>query len=93
MHLKNIFESGELDKDSVTEKFSVTANDGKNYLTQTYNLDAIIAVGCRVNSKLATAFRQWATKNLREYIVKGFVLDDEQLKIAVTLTKATSKSY
>lgn len=80
LHLKNIFESEELDKNSVTEKISVTANDGKNYLTQVYNLDAIIAVGYRVNSKLATAFRQWATKILREYIVKGFVLDDERLK-------------
>ena len=74
-HLKNIFTDGELDKDSVTEKFSVTAADGKNYQTQHYNLDAIIAVGCRVNSKKATRFRQWATKTLKEYIQKGFALE------------------
>lgn len=79
-HLKNIFTDGELDKDSVTEKFSVTAADGKNYQTQHYNLDAIIAVGYRVNSKKATRFRQWATKTLKEYIQKGFVLNDELMK-------------
>ena len=79
-HLKNIFTDGELDKDSVTEKFSVTAADGKNYQTQHYNLDAIIAVGYRVNSKKATRFRQWATKTLKEYIQKGFVLNDEMMK-------------
>ena len=80
LHLKNIFTDGELDKDSVTEKFSVTAADGKNYQTQHYNLDAIIAVGYRVNSKKATRFRQWATKTLKEYIQKGFVLNDELMK-------------
>ena len=80
LHLKNIFTDGELDKDSVTEKFSVTAADGKNYQTQHYNLDAIIAVGYRVNSKKATRFRQWATKTLKEYIRKGFVLNDEMMK-------------
>ena len=80
LHLKNIFTDGELDKDSVTEKFSVTAADGKNYKTQHYNLDAIIAVGYRVNSKKATRFRQWATKTLKEYIQKGFVLNDELMK-------------
>ena len=80
LHLKNIFESGELDKDSVTEKISATAADGKNYLTQFYNLDAIISVGYRVNSTRATRFRQWATKILNEYIRKGFVLDDDRLK-------------
>lgn len=80
LHLKNIFTDGELDKDSVTEKFSVTAADGKNYQTQHYNLDAIIAVGYRVNSKKATRFRQWATKTLKEYILKGFVLNDELMK-------------
>ena len=79
-HLKNIFTDGELDKNSVTEKFSVTAADGKNYQTQHYNLDAIIAVGYRVNSKKATRFRQWATKTLKEYIQKGFVLNDELMK-------------
>ena len=80
LHLKNIFASGELDKDSVTEKISATAADGKNYRTQFYNLDAIIAVGYRVNSKKATRFRQWATKTLKEYIQKGFVLNDEMMK-------------
>ena len=80
LHLKNIFAEDELDKDSVTEKFSVTAADGKNYMTQCYNLDAIIAVGYRVNSKKATRFRQWATKTLKEYIQKGFVLNDEMMK-------------
>jgi hypothetical protein len=80
LHLKKIFAEEELDKNSVAEKFSVTAADGKNYLTQCYNLDAIIAVGYRVNSKKATRFRQWATKTLKEYIQKGFVLNDEMMK-------------
>lgn len=80
LHLKNIFNSGELVKDSVTEKISATASDGKNYLTYFYNLDAIIAVGYRVNSLRATRFRQWATKVLNEYIRKGFAMDDERLK-------------
>lgn len=80
LHLKNIFADGELVRDSVTEKFSVTAADGKNYLTQHYNLDAIIAVGYRVNSKKATRFRQWATRTLKEYIQKGFVLNDDMMK-------------
>lgn len=86
LHLKNIFANEELDKNSVTEKFSATASDGKNYLTQFYNLDAIIAVGYRVNSAQATRFRIWATKILREYIIKGFTLDDERLKLAKTVT-------
>lgn len=80
LHLKKIFAEGELDKDSVTEKYSATAADGKNYLTTFYNLDAIIAVGYRVNSKQATAFRIWATRTLKEYIIKGFVLNDDMLK-------------
>lgn len=80
LHLKNIFEAGELEKDSVTEKISATAADGKNYPTNFYNLDAIISVGYRVNSIQATHFRIWATKVLKEYIQKGFVLDDERLK-------------
>lgn len=90
LHLKNIFASEELDKDSVTEKISATASDGKNYLTQFYSLDAIIAVGYRVNSLKATRFRQWATKVLHEYIQKGFVMDDERLKQAKT---AFGKDY
>ncbi len=80
VHLKNIFGTGELQENSVTEKISATAADGKNYLTKFYNLDAIIAVGYRVNSKQATQFRIWATAIIREYIVKGFALDDERLK-------------
>lgn len=80
LHLKNIFNDSELVKDSVTEDFSITATDGKNYKTKCYNLDAIIAVGYRVNSKKATKFRQWATKTLREYITKGFVLNETLLK-------------
>ncbi len=79
-HLQNIFSDGELEKDSVTEKFSATAADGKHYLTQFYNLDAIISVGYRVNSRKATNFRIWATGVLKEYMIKGFVLDDERLK-------------
>ena len=80
LHLKNIFASGELVKDSVTEKISATAADGKNYLTTFYSLDAVIAVGYRVSSARATKFRIWATKVLNEFIRKGFVLDDNRLK-------------
>jgi hypothetical protein len=79
-HLQNIFVTNELDKTSVIRNFRTTAADGKNYETQFYNLDAIIAVGYRVNSMEATRFRIWATKTLREFIIKGFVLDDERLK-------------
>ena len=80
MHLKNIFDEGELQKDSVVKKFLTTANDGKKYNVLHYNLDAIIAVGYRINSKKATEFRIWATKVLKEYMVKGFALNDERLK-------------
>lgn len=90
LHLKNIFAEGELDKDSVTGKFPATAKDGKNYLTQFYSLDAIISVGYRVNSKRATHFRIWATKILKEYMIKGFALDDERLKQGKT---AFGKDY
>ncbi|HLD55030.1 MAG TPA: virulence RhuM family protein [Candidatus Nanoarchaeia archaeon] len=79
-HLSNIFETGELIKNSVISKMEITANDGKKYLTNFYNLDAIISVGYRVNSQKATKFRIWATKKLKEYILKGFVLNDERLK-------------
>ncbi|MHB8473505.1 MAG: virulence RhuM family protein [Gammaproteobacteria bacterium] len=79
-HLKNIFESGELVEASVISILETTATDGKNYQTRYYNLDAIIAVGYRVNSYQATQFRIWATKTLREFIIKGFVMDDERLK-------------
>ena len=80
LHLKNIFESNELQEKSVTEEFSVTASDGKKYKTKHYNLDAIISVGYRVNSSNATQFRIWATERLKEYIIKGFTMDDERLK-------------
>lgn len=79
-HLKNIFESGELTLSAVISKMETTAEDGKIYQTNFYNLDAIIAVGYRVNSKKATQFRIWATRVLREYIIKGFALDDVMLK-------------
>ena len=90
LHLKNIFADGELDRMAVTEKISATAADGKKYLTQFYNLDAIISVGYRVNSRRATHFRIWATGVLKEYMIKGFVLDDERLKQGKT---AFGKDY
>ena len=80
LHLKNIFASGELEKDSATEKISATASDGKNYMTQFYNLDAVISVGYRVNSIRATQFRQWATSVLREYAIRGYVLDRKRME-------------
>lgn len=79
-HLQGIFESGELMPEAVIRKIRNTASDGKSYLTNFYNLDAIISVGYRVNSLQATQFRIWATQTLREFIIKGFVLDDERLK-------------
>ena len=78
LHLKHIFEENELNKNSVTEKCSLTADDGKNYNITIYSLDAIIAVGYRINSKKATEFRIWATKILKEYMTKGFALNDER---------------
>ena len=80
LHVKNIFESGELDENSVVKDFLTTAADGKNYKTKHYNLDAIISIGYRVNSTSATQFRIWATNVLKEYIIKGFAMDDERLK-------------
>lgn len=79
-HIKHIFEEGELNEESVVRKFRTTAADGKEYLVLHYNLDMIIALGYRVRSIIATRFRQWATERLKEYIVKGFTLDDERLK-------------
>ncbi len=78
LHLKNIFKDNELDENLVVEDSSITASDGKKYKTKIYNLDAIIAVGYRVNSKKATEFRIWATKILKEYMIKGFALNDER---------------
>ena len=83
LHLKNIFREEELDEKSTTEFFSVVQKEGNRNVSRNvkcYNLDAIIAVGYRVNSKKATRFRQWATKTLKEYIIKGFVLNDDMLK-------------
>ena len=80
LHLKTIFGEGELAREAVVKDFFTTAADGKSYNTRFYNLDAIISVGYRVKSRVATQFRIWATQRLREYIVKGFVLDDERLK-------------
>ncbi|PXF61548.1 MAG: cell filamentation protein Fic [Candidatus Methanogaster sp.] len=79
-HLKNIFAGGELQQDSVIRKFLTTAADGKNYNTNFYNIDAIISVGYRVNSKRATQFRQWATQVLREFAIKGYVLDRKRME-------------
>lgn len=79
-HIKNIIEEKELKEISVVKNFFTTAADSKKYDTKYYNLDMIISVGYRVKSSIATAFRQWATERLREYIVKGFVMDDERLK-------------
>lgn len=80
LHLKNIFKEKELIESSVTEVFSATASDGKNYNTKHYNLDAIIAVGYRINSKRATAFRRWATNILRDYAIRGYIIDKERMK-------------
>ena len=80
LHLKNIFASGELKKESVTEKISATASDGKNYQTQFYNLDAIRSVGYRVNSIRATQFRQWCTYVLRQFAIRGYVIDKKRME-------------
>ncbi len=79
-HIKHIFEEGELDENSVVRKFRTTAADGKQYNVTHYNLDMIISLGYRVKSKIATQFRRWATERLKEYMVKGFTMDDERLK-------------
>ena len=80
LHLKNIFKSGELDENSVTEKNSATAADGKNYQTKFYNLDAIISVGYRVNSIRATQFRQWCTYVIRQFSLRGYILDKKRME-------------
>lgn len=86
-HMGNIFKEGELAKEAVVKEILTTASDGKNYRVGFYNLDAIIAVGYRVSSKRATKFRQWATATLKEYITKGFVLNDDMLKNAAPFGK------
>lgn len=80
LHLKNIFKSGELDESSVTEKISATAADGKSYMTKFYNLDAVISVGYRVNSIRATQFRQWCTSVLRQFAIRGYVVDKKRME-------------
>ena len=80
-HIKHIFEEDELKPEAVVRKFRTTAADGKSYDTSYYNLDLIISVGYRIKSKVATQFRIWATQHLSEFIRKGFVLDDERLKM------------
>lgn len=79
-HIKNIFEDGELEENSVVRKFRTTASDGKNYNVSYYNLDMIISLGYRIKSITATQFRRWATERLKEYMIKGFTMDDERLK-------------
>jgi hypothetical protein len=79
-HLKEIFKTGELEENSVIRKYRITAQDGKKYNTNFYNLDSILSVGYRVNSRQATQFRIWATKILKDYIIKGFAMDDDRLK-------------
>jgi hypothetical protein len=79
-HIKHIFEEGELNKDLVVRNFRTTASDGKNYNIEHYNLDMIISLGYRIKSSIATSFRQWATARLKEYIIKGFTIDDDRLK-------------
>jgi hypothetical protein len=86
-HLKHIFEDGELDEKEVCRNFRHTANDGKTYTTKYYNLDAIISVGYRVNSKKATQFRQWATRVLKEFAIKGFVIDKKRMENETFLGK------
>ena len=96
LHLKNIYKEEELDENRTTEFFSVVQNEGQRNVkrkVKCYNLDAIIAVGYRVNSKKATRFRQWATKTLKEYITKGFVLNDDMLKTADLLEKTILMNY
>src|ERR1017187_2633787 len=91
MHIRNILEEGELQAGSVVKEFLTTAADGKNYPTKFHNLDVIIAVGYRVKSHRGTQFRQWATQRLREYIVKGFALDDERLKEGGTRNRSEER--
>lgn len=86
-HLKNIFNAGELEENSVIRKFLITASDGKNYNTKHYNLEAIISLGYRINSERATNFRRWATRVLKDFTIRGYVLDDIRLKNGAYLSK------
>lgn len=92
LHLLNIFREGELEENSVVKDYLTTASDGKNYKIKYYNLDAIISVGYRVKSKIATQFSIWATQTLKEYITKGFVLNDERLKQGTKLFRIVQDS-
>ena len=92
LHIQNIFQERELKEDSVVKEYLTTAADGKSYRTKFYNLDVIISVGYRVKSFRGTQFRIWATQRLREYLIKGFTLDDERLKQAGAGTTSTSCS-
>lgn len=87
LHLKNIFKENELDEGSVTEEFSVTASDGKTYKTKHYNLNAIISDGYRVNSQRATQFRQWATSVLRDYAIRGYIIDKKRMENGIFLNE------
>ncbi len=90
-HIKNIFDEGELNRDSVVRNFRTTASDGKNYNMFHYNLDMIISLGYRIKSSVATRFRIWTTERLKEYMIKGFTMDDARLKALVE--GATGKSF
>ena len=90
-HIKHIFEEDELSEESVVRNFRTTSSDGKNYNILHYNLDMIISLGYRVKSKIATNFRKWVTERLKEYIIKGFSIDDERLKKWVV--ERTGKSF
>lgn len=90
-HLQNIFNSGELNENSVSSKMELTAQDGKNYATKIYNLDAIISVGYRVNSKNATSFRQWATQVLRNYLLKGYSINQRMDRMEHALFEQSQK--
>jgi hypothetical protein len=91
-HLKNIFEDGELSEDSVISKMETTAADGKKYMTKYYNLDAVISVGYRVNSTRATQFRQWATAVLRQFAIRGYVLDKKRMENGVAMLSSVLRS-
>lgn len=92
LHLKNIFKSGELQEDSVTEKNSATASDGKTYQTKFYNLDAIISVGYRVNSIRATQFRQWCTYVIRQFSLRGYIIDKKRMENGSFIGRITSST-
>jgi len=86
-HIKNIINSNELDDNSVVRKFLITANDGKKYNTKHYNLEAIIALGYRINSEKAIDFRKWATQVLKDFTIRGYIIDTDRLKNGAYLSK------